>query len=619
MVQSKQSFGRITANFVVPVAFFLLFIITGTIILTYTLYLHMPVPQHFTVGVSIGFGSLISLFLTLQLCYWCGTRYARQKSSRIVICSKCDGVSTRRPETDVENQAEERDSERTCKQRTSKDSVVKGNETGVGPAMNLNRCSLISAAKKGCRAYGQARQDFIRRALSRERHLGDGSQHRIPATPRGEHKAANLDKVVATPMGGGDTPVFHIYRGVDRLDHRGQTPLGIQRGREAALEQNGKTADHFVHERLDRTDSVELPAHVIQAVFPSPLQPTQPAEIQMVTIADDAVNLQVSLKKAGYQTTVGHLSPARSFICMETGCSIAAYQGKCKDLPRLSIVDDFKCPNGAERVKSTLPLSPPCSIKHPVPSRSSSCLWERDHQMLADSSGYSPQVSEADPQDVKSTEYTTNARERFEPLSPLSPSPQEISSASTASYSEPIQDHTQNLATGITAVEMRDTPFAASDWEDWEDIEDKVPSPKNPRALLSHDIASRSVVEFGDWAMHPKSSADLPSPSRPRLPVQKPSRSFSVSARSRKLSNPHVSPQRAQLGNSKCFRCSQHGCKDPKTDAELEDSRQRRVPQEVPLEKPISGCASRHTVQLWMLISQSLHSGQLQSPRSSSS
>lgn len=60
---NRQSVVYDMVHKALPVAFFLHFVITGTVVLVYTLYLHQPVPASYTSGAAIAFGCIIALTL----------------------------------------------------------------------------------------------------------------------------------------------------------------------------------------------------------------------------------------------------------------------------------------------------------------------------------------------------------------------------------------------------------------------------------------------------------------------------------------------------------------------------------------------------------------------------
>lgn len=68
-------------HYVLPTVFFLHFIITGTVVLVYTLYLHEPIPEKYAIGASITFGCVLVPMTMGYIILRERKRYGRNRTS----------------------------------------------------------------------------------------------------------------------------------------------------------------------------------------------------------------------------------------------------------------------------------------------------------------------------------------------------------------------------------------------------------------------------------------------------------------------------------------------------------------------------------------------------------
>lgn len=60
----------LTLRFILPLLFFTTLLIAGTLAIFYTFYLHLPLPEHFTLAISVTFGVLLILTAALLILFY---------------------------------------------------------------------------------------------------------------------------------------------------------------------------------------------------------------------------------------------------------------------------------------------------------------------------------------------------------------------------------------------------------------------------------------------------------------------------------------------------------------------------------------------------------------------
>lgn len=90
-------------HIVLPVSFFLHFVITGTVVLIYSLYLHQPIPPRYSIGAAIAFGILSALILHAYLWLYCRRRQSQKKQQKLRDDIEHASATNRDIEKELEN------------------------------------------------------------------------------------------------------------------------------------------------------------------------------------------------------------------------------------------------------------------------------------------------------------------------------------------------------------------------------------------------------------------------------------------------------------------------------------------------------------------------------------